>query len=267
MAQQRVRVFISSPGDVAEERVLATKLVRRLADEYAARGRHRAGLLGTRAAAGQRHLPEPNPRRPRLRDRRLHPLVAASARGCLPTLTRRRRLPTYASGTEYEFEDAVEGRRRNGFPDLLVYRKTASPLLDLKDKAEVLRRLDQKEALDAFMQKWFFDAADRPSRPHSTPSTPPPSSSGARRAPAQADRPPPARRRPARAGQTLLDRRLPLPRLGGLRVRARPGLLRPHPGHRRRDRCLVQNAAQGRAFLSRYAFVLCHYSTSPAHHI
>ena len=37
MTPHRIRIFISSPGDVAEERVLTNNLVRRLADEYADR--------------------------------------------------------------------------------------------------------------------------------------------------------------------------------------------------------------------------------------
>ena len=39
----------------------------------------------------------------------------------------------YDSGTEYEFEDAVNAFQKNGKPQLLVYRKTAQPLVSLSD--------------------------------------------------------------------------------------------------------------------------------------
>ena len=61
----------------------------------------------------------------------------------------------YASGTEFEFEDAVWGYRQQGQPDVLVYRKTAVPMIPLGPEAR--ERVVQKEALDAFVTAWFQD--------------------------------------------------------------------------------------------------------------
>lgn len=66
----------------------------------------------------------------------------------------------YGSGTEFEFEDALAGLRRHGRPALLVYRKTAPPLLDVDDAELAVERLRQKQALDAFVRRWFHDEAD-----------------------------------------------------------------------------------------------------------
>ena len=66
----------------------------------------------------------------------------------------------FESGTEFEFEEAIEGFRKNGRPDLLVYRKTAPPSVRLDDEKELLDRLSQKKKLDGFVDKWFHDKAE-----------------------------------------------------------------------------------------------------------
>ncbi len=64
---------------------------------------------------------------------------------------------TFASGTEFEFEDALNSFHRQGKPDLLVYRKTAQPVAELSSEKKVLQQLEQKKALDAFVEKQFQD--------------------------------------------------------------------------------------------------------------
>lgn len=66
----------------------------------------------------------------------------------------------YESGTEYEFEEAIEGFRKNGKPDLLVYRRMAPPSVRLDDEKDLLDRLAQKKKLDEFVDKWFHDKKD-----------------------------------------------------------------------------------------------------------
>ena len=62
----------------------------------------------------------------------------------------------YSSGTEFEFEDAIDGFRRNGKPELLVYRKTAAPAWPAEEELAA-QRVAQKLALDRFITKWFVD--------------------------------------------------------------------------------------------------------------
>jgi len=162
MNLERLRIFISSPGDVAEERVLANNLVRRLSDEFEQQLRiepvfwEHEPLLAT--STFQKQIPPP-------RDCEVALCILWSRIGTrLPAdITRQKDTPfgpvgsRYASGTEYEFEDAALGFEENGTPDLLVYRKTAEPVVSLKDTKILLERVAQKEALDAFIQKWFFN--------------------------------------------------------------------------------------------------------------
>ena len=63
----------------------------------------------------------------------------------------------YESGTEFEFEDALDGFQRSGRPDLVVYRKITEPLVSLKDESVLMEGIRQKRALDEFVQKWFHD--------------------------------------------------------------------------------------------------------------
>jgi hypothetical protein len=112
MRPERLRIFISSPGDVAEERVLANNLVRRLADEYAERlwiepvfWEHEP-LLAT--STFQTQIPPPH-------DCEVVVCILWSRLGTrLPAHITRPDGSRYASGTEYEFEDAAEGFRARG---------------------------------------------------------------------------------------------------------------------------------------------------------
>ncbi len=61
----------------------------------------------------------------------------------------------FSSGTEFEFEDALDAHKARGVPDLLVYRKTAEPFTVLDE--HVVQRLEQKRAVEAFLKKWFFN--------------------------------------------------------------------------------------------------------------
>ncbi len=59
-------------------------------------------------------------------------------------------------GQSTRLETAAESYRSRGTPDLVVYRRTSDPSLPLHDEAERQRRLEQLEALEAFIRRWFF---------------------------------------------------------------------------------------------------------------
>ena len=126
MAENTFRVFISSPGDVAEERQLASRVISRLNREF-------GGDLEISAFFWEHEpLLASGPYQGQI-DQILRPsecdavvCVLWSRLGTrLPADYRRADGSFYDSGTEVEFEDAIEGRRRRGCPDLLVYRTTA----------------------------------------------------------------------------------------------------------------------------------------------
>jgi tetratricopeptide (TPR) repeat protein len=153
-----LRIFISSPGDVFEERALAGRVIERLQSEYIGRvilepviWEHEP-LVATATFQAQIVKPsETDVVIAILWSRLGTPLPKQFAR---PDGTR------YESGTEYEFEEAMEGFRKNGKPDLLVYRRTAPPSVRLDDEKGLMERLAQKKKLDEFVDKWFHDRAE-----------------------------------------------------------------------------------------------------------
>ena len=153
-----LRIFISSPGDVGEERVIADRVINRLSGEF--------GQFLDVAPVFWEHEP--------LRatghfQEQITPPSKTDVVICILWSRLGTRLPEgftredgtpYASGTEWEFEDAARSYREKGTPDLLVYRKTREAVAGLGDEQALLQRLEQKKALDAFIERWFGSADD-----------------------------------------------------------------------------------------------------------
>ena len=149
-----LRIFISSPGDVPVERDRAADVVARLQEEFV----HYAVL--------EPFFWEDQPAR--ATDTFQSQFPEASAMDIvvgilwarigtpLPLDKARPDGRRYESGTVYELETAAESYRSRGTPDLVVYRRTSDPSLPLDDEAERQRRLEQLEALEAFIRRWFF---------------------------------------------------------------------------------------------------------------
>ena len=157
MALKTLTVFISSPGDVAEERLIARRTIGRLDSQVgdvlhleAVFWEHHP-LLAT--SSFQEQLPNPS-------DADIAISILWNRLGTvLPNHIRRPDGTTYASGTEFEFEDAMAGYRRAGKPQLLVYRKTAKP--DWSSDATIAAgQLQQQQALERFLAKWFANSDD-----------------------------------------------------------------------------------------------------------
>jgi len=154
-AQKSFQIFVSSPGDVSEERALTEGVLRRLSEEY--RGAVRLQVIlwehePVFAHAGyQEQIIRPSECDlvicilwSRLGTRLPHGFAAEEGH----------KSPT---GTEFEVRDALEGYRANGKPNLLIYRKTVAPQLNLAS-AEARERLGQYELLEQFCQRSFYDA-------------------------------------------------------------------------------------------------------------
>ena len=154
---RKLQFFISSPGDVCEERALASRVIERLQSEYMGRVAletvlwEHEPLVAT--STFQVQLVKPS-------ETDVVISILWSRLGTrLPAAFTRADGSRYESGTEYEFEEAMEGFRKNGKPDLLVYRRTAPPSVRL-DTRDLMERLSQKKKLDEFIEKWFHDRTE-----------------------------------------------------------------------------------------------------------
>ncbi|HWZ62471.1 MAG TPA: WD40 repeat domain-containing protein [Steroidobacteraceae bacterium] len=150
-----LRIFLSSPGDVSEERALAERVFRRLDNEFAYAARLELILWEHEplfAHTGfQQQIPRPSQ----------CDLVISVLWARLGTrLPEDFAVPTGQSqmtGTEFEIRDALDEYRRMGRPSLLIYRKTARPQVDLTS-ADAEERLQQYRKLQEFCQRAFHDA-------------------------------------------------------------------------------------------------------------
>ncbi len=148
-----VRIFVSSPGDVEAERLRVAEAVRGLQEEFV----HLARL----EPYFWEH--EPQAATATFQDQIEAPsgmdvvvcILWARIGTRLPAHLVKEDGSVYASGTEYELEDASRGYRENGTPDLLVYRKLSPFPFSVRDE-EGRRRLEQFEALATFIKRWFF---------------------------------------------------------------------------------------------------------------
>jgi tetratricopeptide (TPR) repeat protein len=153
-----IRIFISSPGDVFEERTLAQRVIERVQAEFTGRAvlepifwEHEP-LLATDTFQTQITRPA---------EADVMVAILWSRLGTrLPKDFTRKDGSRYESGTEFEFEDAVEGFRANGKPQLLVYRKMAKASVQLDDEKALMDRIGQKRKLDTFIANWFHHTED-----------------------------------------------------------------------------------------------------------
>ncbi|TDR93958.1 ATP-binding protein [Enterovirga rhinocerotis] len=158
MSRQRLRIFISSPGDVQEERLRAHLVVQKLARDYQRFFRIEPYLWEYEPMLASGHFQdaiEP----PSQSD--VMVLVVYSRLGTpLPERTAAReyrgldgRAPV--TGTEWEFEDALDAHRKLGAPDLLAYRKLGDPQTSLADAGKRAEQERQWQALEGFWARHF----------------------------------------------------------------------------------------------------------------
>ena len=157
MAEQVFRIFVSSPGDVAEERRRVDLVVERLNTEFRGRARLETVRWETSYYSAhdtfQKQIPEAancDLVLALFRARLGTPLPAS-----FPTLPSGE---PYPSGTAYEVLSAIEVRRAGQrLPDVYVFRYPHAPsvALDAPDRAEVEAQWDR---LRGFFDRWFRTA-------------------------------------------------------------------------------------------------------------
>jgi tetratricopeptide (TPR) repeat protein len=160
-----LKIFLSSPGDVAEERALAEIVFRRLADEVADAVRLSVVIWQHEPLFGHTGFQQ-QIERPSQCD-----LVVSILWSRLGT-----RLPSdfapaagepAPTGTEFELHDALTSYAATGKPDLLIYRKIPGPQIGL-GSADFAERSDQYRRLDEFCRRIFYDAEGASTAAHHT---------------------------------------------------------------------------------------------------
>lgn len=152
--QETIQIFISSPGDVGQERVIAERVIERLQGEFAGRADLDPIRWEWEPLRATEHFQEQiTP--PAETDIALFILWSRLGTPLPEDKFQKESGEPYRSGTEWEFENAVESYQERGTPDLLTYRKTKDPEATLSDEEEIQQRLEQKKALEAFIDQWF----------------------------------------------------------------------------------------------------------------
>ena len=152
MSIKKIKIFISSPGDVGQERLLTRRTIERLQGEFKAYVTLEPILWEHEPLRATEHFQE-QIILPSSTD--IVICILWSRLGTrLPEKFKKQDGSNYSSGTEWEFEDAAKAYSEKRIPDLLVYRKTEDPPINMKDNTS-LCTLEQKNALDIFLNKWF----------------------------------------------------------------------------------------------------------------
>jgi WD40 repeat protein len=156
----RLRVFISSPGDVPDERLQAGLVIDKLQQDY---GRffsfepYRWEYEPMLASGHFQDVIEP----PSAFD--IVVLILWSRLGTpLPPKTPKREYcgfdgRTPVTGTEWEYEEALQAAQTRGAPDILTFRNVSPTSIDPRDPEAQSRRLAQLTALNDFWRRHFAD--------------------------------------------------------------------------------------------------------------
>ena len=155
-----LRIFISSPGDVPDERLRAGLVIDRLAQEFRRYVSFEVIRWEHEPLIASGHFQDAlDP--PSAAD--IVILILWSRLGTpLPEKTKVReyrgidgRAPV--TGTEWEYEDALKAARERGAPDLLAFRNTSPTPVDPRDPDTRAKSIAQLDALDVFWRRHFAD--------------------------------------------------------------------------------------------------------------
>ena len=151
------RIFLSSPGDVADERTLARKVIKEeLPYDPFLRGRVSLEVVSwDDPAAPTPMLANMTPQeaisrgRPRPSECDIVVVILWSRIGTpLPDTYKKQSGEPYLSGTEWEYVDALTSSRKPE-PEILVYRRTDSPKINLDD-SDLFEKRKQFMQVDHF---------------------------------------------------------------------------------------------------------------------
>jgi len=156
--KQRIRIFVSSPADVFAAREIAALTIERLAQEFARFFTIEPYLWEFEAMVASGHFQD-SIEPPSAFD--VVVLIVWSRLGTImPERTAAReyrgidgRVPV--TGTEWEFEEALQAAQQRGAPDLLVYRNNRPAPFDTRDPRLFEQQAAQLKALNGFWERHF----------------------------------------------------------------------------------------------------------------
>jgi WD40 repeat protein len=153
---QDLRIFISSPGDVTPERLIAKRVIDRLSREFAYHCHIEPILWERQPLIATEHF------QAKITPPSKTDIVVVIIWSRLGSPLPHDQFPGpitggEVTGTEWEFEDAVRSYQARKLPDLLLYRKQAPIMASLEDEAELERRRAQKHLVEQFVRRWFVD--------------------------------------------------------------------------------------------------------------
>jgi hypothetical protein len=166
--KRTIRIFISSPGDVGEERIIVRRVIERISEDLPGGcvlipvdwtdRRARTAFLATLTPqqAIERGLPAP--------DKCSIVVVILWSRIGTPLDPNTYRKPDgsgYLSGTEYEYEIAAARARVCSHPRVLIFRRTKAPFVALDDP------LYEEKGRQWNLLKHFFFRFEKPDGPWS----------------------------------------------------------------------------------------------------
>lgn len=158
MTRQRLRIFVSSPGDVMAAREVAAQVAEKLAHEYARFCTIEPYLWEYEPMLASGHFQDSIDPPSRFD---VVILILESRLGTpLPERTAVREYRgmdgrTPVTGTEWEFEEALVAARAHGSPDILVYRSSKMAAVDTWDAQRRQAVLRELESLDGFWSRHF----------------------------------------------------------------------------------------------------------------
>jgi tetratricopeptide (TPR) repeat protein len=156
--KQRIRIFVSSPADVQAAREIAALTIERLAQEFVRFLKIEPYLWEFEAMVASGHFQD-SIEPPSAFD--IVVLIVWSRLGTIMperTVVREYRGidgRTPVTGTEWEFEEALQAAQKTGAPDLLVYRNNNPAPFDTRDPKLFEQQSQQLKALNGFWERHF----------------------------------------------------------------------------------------------------------------
>jgi hypothetical protein len=150
----RLRIFVSSPGDVGAERAVALAVAERLQLEF--RGQvELETYLWERSLLRSTDTFQAQILDIQQADLALFILWARVGTPLPLDQFSRPDGTGYASGTEYEYERALHGFEARQSPEIFCYLKTAEVRLSMKDREQRAQQVAELDAVSQFVDKWF----------------------------------------------------------------------------------------------------------------